>query len=374
LVSRRKPRICMPTMRSFAHETYRCGNYESEDILLDIDDVDLICLKPGKACELRQNIHKKFVWHDFTRKLVSINMAFQPIRLTREYDLFITHVSLAPDLIHIPAVRGWKDYCRTSICWIDEAWTADIPLLKYWLPALEDFDHVVLGMNGTVKAFSDAIKRPCHFVSGAVDALRFSPYPQNPGRVIDVYSIGRRWEGLHNALVDAAAKREIFYVYDTFRASVGQVKDYRQHREMFANMAKRSRCFLVWPAKMDMPEQTKGQVELGFRYYEASAAGTIMLGRVPDCESFRRHFDWPQAVIEIQADGSDVAEVISRLSADPEWLREISCRNAEEALRRHDWVYRWKEILGIAGLEPAPAMEAREKRLRELAELARERG
>jgi hypothetical protein len=99
----------------------------------------------------------------------------------------------------------------------------------------------------------------------------------------------------------------------------------------------------------------------------------VLVGQAPDCEAFRRHFDWPHAVIEIQPDGSDVAEVISRLSAEPERLREISCRNAEESLRRHDWVYRWKEILSIAGRKPTPAMEAREKQLAELAELAREK-
>jgi spore maturation protein CgeB len=374
LKSRRRPRICMLTARSFARETYRCSIYESEDILLDVDDVDLIYLKPGKACELRQNIHERIVWHDFTKKMVFRNMAFQPVRLAKEYDLFVVYMPLMRDLIRIPAIRNWKDYCRSSVCWINEVWAADVPILKSWLPALDDFDHVVLGQNGTVKAVSDAIKRPCHFLPGAVDAIRFSPYPKPPPRVIDVYGIGRIWEEVHHALVDVAAKRGIFYIYDTFHASVAQVKDYRQHREMFANMAKRSRFFFVAPAKMDIQEETKGQVEVGFRFYEASAAGAIMLGQAPDCESFRRQFDWPQAVVEIQPDGSDTEKVISRLSAEPERLREISCRNAEEALRRHDWVYRWKEILDIAGLRPTPAMEAREKRLRELAELARESG
>jgi len=39
-------------------------------------------------------------------------------------------------------------------------------------------------------------------------------------------------------------------------------------------------------------------------------------------------------------------------------------------LLRHDWVYRWKAILDFAGLEPEPALAVREKRLKELAEMA----
>ena len=51
-------------------------------------------------------------------------------------------------------------------------------------------------------------------------------------------------------------------------------------------------------------------------------------------------------------------------------LSEISRRNAMEALLRHDWAYRWKKILDIVGLEPAPQLEMREKRLKQLAEQA----
>jgi len=169
------------------------------------------------------------------------------------------------------------------------------------------------------------------------------------------------------------AAKKIFYFYDTLdNAAMSETRDYAEHRDLYANITKRSRFFIVAPAKMNLPEETQGQVAIGRRYFEGLAAGAVLVGQAPDCEAFRRHFDWPHAVIEIQPDGSDAVAVISRLSAEPERIREISRRNAEEALRRHDWVYRWKEILSIAGLKPTPAMEAREKRLAELAELARE--
>jgi hypothetical protein len=119
---------------------------------------------------------------------------------------------------------------------------------------------------------------------------------------------------------------------------------------------------------MNKPSETRGQIEIGYRYYEGSAAGAVMIGQAPDCESFHTMFDWPDAVIGIQPDGSDVENVLSGLEANPERLREISRRNAIEALLRHDWVYRWKQIFGIAGLTPAPYMEEREQHLKKLVE------
>jgi hypothetical protein len=93
-----------------------------------------------------------------------------------------------------------------------------------------------------------------------------------------------------------------------------------------------------------------------------------MIGQSPDCETFHTMFNWPDVVVEIEADGADVAKAISRLAAQPERLVAISRQNATEALLRHDWVYRWKKILDIVGLEPAPQLEMREKRLKQLAE------
>jgi hypothetical protein len=95
-----------------------------------------------------------------------------------------------------------------------------------------------------------------------------------------------------------------------------------------------------------------------------------MIGHVPECEAFQELFPWQDAVISLQADGSDVTKVLSSLEAEPERISAISRRNAAEALLRHDWVYRWKEILGVAGIELSPRMKLREQRLRDLAELS----
>jgi hypothetical protein len=370
-MSWRKPRICVLTARGFSHNAFMGGAYEAQDVLLEIDDAELIYLKPARAYQLRQNIHARLVWHDFTGMLAFANMAFESVRLTKEYDLLVAYLPCHIDhLLQIAAVRGWKDYCKTSICWIDEMHAAFIPKLKNWWPALKQFDHIVVGYSGTVTALAEAIKRPCHWLPSGVDAIRFSPSPRPPDRVIDVYSMGRREEGLHRALLELAAKKGIFYLYDTFETSLTNINDYRQHRDMLANIMKRSRYFLVAPGKGGLPEATGNQIELGYRYYEGSAAGTVMLGQIPYCETYNTMFNWQDAVVEIQADGCDVADVISMLAGQPERLMEISRRNAVEALLRHDWTYRWKKILDIVGIEPAPQLEVRENRLKILAEQA----
>jgi hypothetical protein len=236
---------------------------------------------------------------------------------------------------------------------------------------LRQFDHVFVGLRGTVTALSHTANRKCLWLPGGVDAVRFSPFPGLPRRIVDVYSIGRRYEGVHQELLKAAGRGEIFYLHDT-HSGVGasEVCDYRQHREHFANIAKRSRYFVVAAARMDQPDYRQGQVEAGYRYYEGAAAGAVMIGEAPDCDGYRELFGWSEAVVQIQPDGSDTMAAIAELDSDPERTTAISRRNMNEALRRHDWMHRWSEMFRIIGMEPSPRRAAREERLNKLAEFS----
>jgi len=367
----RKPRICMPSGRNFKKHAFMCGHYEAQDVLLEVDDVDLICLEPGRGYEFRELWQRRLMFHDISRRVVFANPGLHTVRLTREYEVFLARCQTEKDLLDLNAIEGWKDHCKTSVCWIDEMWAASIPSHKYWLHALRQFDHVFISSSGTVAPLSKAIGWPCRYLPPAVDALRFTPYPDPPARVIDVCSIGRRQEGIHRALLEAARCRDIFYMHDTFAGlSLTDVYDHRQHRDHLANVAKRSRYFMVAPGKIDCLSETRGQAEVAGRYFEGAAAGTVMIGQAPNCEAFQEMFPWPDAVIEIQPDGSDVIEVLARLGSEPERVSAMGRRNAAEALLRHDWVYRWKEIFRVVGLEPLPRMLERERRLKELAVLA----
>ena len=364
------PRICMPTWRNFSRRAFRCGHYEAQDILVETDDVDLVALDVTWGGWFKDTSLRRPLYHDVSRKLIYANPGLKKVQLSRNYELFIALCDTWWDLPYINAIKRWRDHCKISVCWIDEMWAAAIPGYKYWLHALSQFDYVFIGCRGSVSALSQAANRPCHWLPRGIDALQFSPFPDPPARVIDVYSIGRRHEGVHRELLKAAAPGRLFYVYDTLNnIAATEVYDYRQHRNLFANIAKRSQYFIVAAAKMDSSVETRGQIEVGARYYEGAAAGTVMIGEVPDCEAYRELFGWPEAVIQIQPDGSDVMAVLSDIGSDPQRMAAISRRNVKETLLHHDWVYRWNEMFRVVGIKPSPGMAAREQHLKDMAGL-----
>jgi hypothetical protein len=111
-------------------------------------------------------------------------------------------------------------------------------------------------------------------------------------------------------------------------------------------------------------------VEIGNRYFEGAAAGAVMIGQAADCEAFRELFPWPDAVVEMQPNGSDALDVVADLDSNPARVCAINRRNAAESLLRHDWIHRWKKIFQLSGIEPSPGMTAREEHLKSLAHAA----
>ncbi len=362
----------MPTFSGVVRKAFRAGMYEAQDVLAACDDVDLIQLKATASLDTKTKWVGRVVYRDLTRRAVTLNPGLEPVRLTKDYDLFVLLCSTWwPDVWYANAIEGWRERCKTTVCWIDELWARDVRELKRWLPILNQFDYVFIGVSGTAAILSDVLGRPCHEMQGGVDALRFTPYPGCPRRAIDLYSIGRALRPIHERLLKWAEDEGRFYVYDSIvNIADRDTLDYVHHRKLYASMAKRSRLFSVAPGKMDSTAETAGQVALGLRFFEGSASGAVLVGQAPDCNAYRRHFDWQDAVVPMRPDGADAVDVISGLLAQPDRLLTMSRRNAAQALRRHDWVYRWKEILSLAGLTPRPEMAARERRLSELAELA----
>jgi hypothetical protein len=361
----------MPSARHFAKRAFQCGLYEAQDVLAEIDDIELVCLQPRKGIGFhhRERLQRRLLYRDISKRLVFMNPGLDRVRLTRYYDLFVAVCQNYWDLLYINAIPGWKDRCQTSVCWLDELWVGDLPHARHWLHVLNQFDHVFIGCRGTVDAVSQVIGRHCHWLPAAVDMIRFTPSPNSPCRVVDVYSIGRRWEGIHQALLRRAEKKGMFYIHDTGAGADLEAFDHRQHRNLFASVAKRSRYFVVAPGKMDAPKERAGQIEVGYRYFEGAAAGAVMIGQAPDCPSFREMFDWPDAVIEVKPDGSDVIEILNEMDSQPGRLCEIWRRNSTQSLLRHDWMHRWKQVFDVAGISQPHGSAERGRRLRELASL-----
>lgn len=357
------PRICLFSQRHLQRLVSRCAEYEFEDLICEVDEVELLTPEPYCSFVVGQKLANRLARHI---SVAFVNPGVRKLRLDSSYDLFIAICQFPRDLLSLNAVEGWRQRCRTSVCWLAEVWAGELHKWKGHLKILSKFDYVVLPASGTVKPVKDLIRASCVHVPPGIDAIKFCPFPNPPIRSIDVYSMGRKSLVTHQALLKMAEQRKIFYIYDTFENMRTLLP--RDHRILVANIAKRSRYFVANAPKIDRQSETHGQSEISYRFFEGAASGTVMIGETKESEAFRKHFDWPDVVIRVPFDAPDIAEVLAELDSQPERLKEIRKNNVIQCLLRHDWVYRWRVILDLVGLEPGPALIAREERLKKLAE------
>jgi glycosyl transferase family 1 len=361
-----RARVLLVTIRRLNAHAAWCSNFAFEDVIRSVDDVDVLELEPAPHFELREHVARSIAWRSPYRVFQGLNPGVKPVRLNRDYDVLVFVCMNVWDLLYLNAVADWQTRCEVKLCYLTEFYVGQTPELQHLLRRLHDFDQIFTSCAGSVEAIGKIAGKPCHHLSYAVDVLRFTPYPRPRARVIDVFSIGRRSEPVHQALRRLTATREFFYLYDTLPAPLVQPSNPVEHREMLASAARVSRFFVTYPAKFGDGEP-HGQSEVGARYFEGAAAGAVLLGQAPGASVFHRDFPWPDAVVELKPDGSDVVDVLADLRRRPHELARLGARNALAALRWYDWAYRWKAILETAGLAPRPALNERVRVLEALA-------
>jgi len=357
-----KPRICMFSQRQLQRLVSRGAEYEFEDLICEIDNVEMLTPEPYRSFAIGQKVTNQLArWVS----IASVNPGVQKLRLNRNYDLFIMICQFPRDLLSLNAIKEWRQRCRTSVCWLSELWAVELPKCKGHLKLLSNFDYVVLPCCGSIQAVKDVIGDRCVCLPPGIDTVRFCPYPNPPVRSIDVYSMGRKSLITHQALLKMAEQNRFFYIYDTFENMETLLP--RDHRILLANIAKRSRYFISNAPKFNQQIETGGQTEISYRFFEGAASGTVMIGETGENESFKKHFNWPDALIHVPYDTVNIIEILADLDSQPERLAEIRKNNVVQSLLRHDWVYRWREVLDMVGLKPRPALIAREERLKKLA-------
>ncbi len=358
-----RPRTLIFSQRNLTQiQPYRCAHFEFEDVISKVDDAVMLSLRIDPTT-WRYPFARQLAYHT----PIKLNPGVERVSLESDYDLFFAICGGPPDLLRINAVSNWRARCKKAICLIDEVWVREVKNYRNYLHMLRDFDLVVLYYSQSVGPIDESMgMKKCSFLPPGVDAIRFCPFPDPPRREIDVYSIGRRSAVTHKAFLKMAAGGDFFYLHDS--TSADHVLDPLEHRNLFANIAKRSRYFIVNPGLIDRPDVRGNQIEIGNRYFEGAAAGNILLGERPRNGEFEKFFDWPDALIDLAYNSPDAETIVRDLDQQPERQATIRKMNVQQSLLRHDWVYRWESILKLVGVAPLPRLEARKAQLRSLAE------
>ncbi len=365
--------VLLMSLRRVAQLVAYCIEYEFEDVIAELTGADRLDVGSDARLELQRRVHR------YTRMLSGSRRIARRARwlgtgprLERDYTLFFPVFNHVHELPALAALPDWRSRCQHAACFISEVWMHKCP--AYLLDFLAGFDHVFIGVKHSVEAVARLTGLPCSYLPVAADVPRFAPGADAPARLIDVCNIGRRSQVTHAALLELAQNQKFFYYYDTVAASgvdlrqrTFRVQNPREHRLLLASLLKRTRYYVANRGFVNDPGSTQDLDELSARYYEGTAAGAVLIGVPPGMEEFSRQFDWQDAIIRMPFDCPEVGALLSALEADPARVAGIRARNVHHAALRHDWLYRLRIVYDTFGLAPTEAMQARERRLQNLA-------
>ena len=355
------PRTVVLSQRSVARRVWHASQYELEDVVAEVDDVALLTpasrdTRPSApALRSASNALRSRSGLPPTSELAQTEVAHGT-------DLFFGVFASAPELRHLRRVSG-LDRARRKVAFVVELWAQDVDRHREQLKLLRGFDHVFLFSRNALPGLREVTGVPASYLATATDVLRFAPRTPAPPRMVDVHAYGRGLRGTHLALLAAHEAGRLSYLFPTLVP--GDVTDHRQHRLQLAAMLQRSRYTVVY-RNNDGPNRllkTGGEDSLTNRYFEAVAAGSVVVGSASQAPDFADCFPWPDAVVPIAAPDPDVEAALAALDADPQRVHRARTTGVEQSLRRHDWAHRWQVVLDAAGLPTRPALEQRLGRL-----------
>lgn len=357
-------RICIYSQRAIRQDVSRCSGYEFEDVVASLEAATFAVPERGADTDLRYRAKRWLAKRTPLFTLARSGARAAP--LGGDFELFGAFLQKPLEILELDALPDWRRRSKMTFCVLEELWDVTIDQFRPLVKSLDRFDLITCAFAASCAPLAELTGRPVIHLPGAADLMRFAPRALETERPIDVYYMGRRRPGLHAGIKASLESRNGFYLHDSAtRPPIAG--DHGVHREVLADLVRRSKIFMVDVGKIGHADQQRGQIIWGPRHVEGMAGGAIQAGYTPDSEDYRRHFNWPEAVERLPADPEAAAAVILALIDNPVELERRRRVNLAQALRRHDWLHRWQLILDHFGLAGTPAMTGRKSALESLA-------
>lgn len=344
--------VLILSVRNFRAQASNCTLYEFEDFIAQVADTKIVC--PQNEQSGHRKIYRLSKYLTNSDSLSARLSQFRTVATVEEdYDVILVVADNPWQLHLLNQVAGWQHHSAKKVCYITEFWPSELKRWRLKKEPFKNFDHIFLGLSNGVASLQDQVDRPCTFIPLGVNTDVFSSESPAQHRTIDINYVGRRRSDIHHALVNSPDIKDYFYYFDTAKNQKLFVDNHKEHRYMYAQLLRRSVFSFAFPAKSNLLAVTGGVEEIGGRYYELAASGTVIIGETPNNAHFKTYFGWQDAVIPMPANASKTLSYLAELQADTARISNASRRNIVNSLRTNDWAYRWQTISETLGYSPS---------------------
>ncbi len=212
-------------------------------------------------------------------------------------------------------------------------------------------DHLFVIAAEVADEINATLPISASFLPLAADLLRYGRSGQGAERSIDIVNYGRTQADLHRVLQQHynQGDSQRIYFHTTFAGT--EVFDPREHVMLMSKLLSRSKINICFESSY-VP-RFRGYSPILLRWFEGWSCGCAIVGKRPFGKGVAPLLDWENSTIELPDHPADWIPFFEALLENKELLLDISQRNYCEALLRHDWRYRLRDLLTTLSL-PIP--------------------
>jgi hypothetical protein len=213
-------------------------------------------------------------------------------------------------------------------------------------------DHLFVISAEVADEINATLPISASFLPLAADVLRYGRRSaQQAERGIDIVNYGRTRADVHQSLQRYynQGDSQRIYFHTTFAGA--EVFDPQEHMVLMSKLLSRSKINICFESSY-IP-RFGGYSPILLRWFEGWSCGCAIVGKRPFGKGVAALLDWENSTIELPDDSADWIPFFEDLLDNREMLLDISQRNYREALLRHDWRYRLREMFTVLNL-PIP--------------------
>ena len=188
------------------------------------------------------------------------------------------YILMGPENYRLDLYKNWELKNKIKILYLYDTLPGQYPLIKK-LFSNNTWDVLITSFNDAVDDLQRITGRKWLCIEQAADTSLFQPVSIKE-RLIHFSSYGRRYPVLHETLKEFCLSNELYYDYTTHDAKhpvVDATELYRQYAWHITH----SVFTLSWPVELTNPARAGHLHPITCRWFEAAAAGTVILGKSP---------------------------------------------------------------------------------------------
>jgi len=227
---------------------------------------------------------------------------------------------------------------RNNSVYFFDAWPANHTRIEWFIRSFRP-KHVFFSSSQVTELFQGkGLSTQFHWVPEGIDLNDYSSRDY-AAKDIDVLSFGRKYDELHNKIVDGLEIDGISYLYEKEKGKI-----IFPDRAAFVDGLARTKVSICVPSAITHPVRSGNIQTMTIRYLQSMAARTLIVGLMP--EEMKRLFDHTPV---IEVDKKDPLGQIRDILAHFSDHIPLIEKNYQAVRQQHTWAHRWQMITGVLG-------------------------